>query len=168
VSAWTIEPLASHHVRNGFDCGEPSLSDWFRHQASQFEARDLAKGYVLVRRDAPRVLGYYSISTCHIHFEAIPPKYSKRLPKKMRIPAALIGKLALDQSLHGQGMGSVLLLDALRRIRDLADQIGIQAIVVDAIDECARDFYLHVHFIPFLDEPGRLFIPLSLVRKLPI
>jgi hypothetical protein len=77
VSDWTIEPLASHHVRNGFDCGEPSLSEWFRHQASQFGARDLAKVYVLVRPGDPRVLGYYSISTYHIHFEAIPPKRSR-------------------------------------------------------------------------------------------
>src|SRR5713101_6011549 len=95
---WKVDPLASHHVRTDFDCGELSLSDWIKHQASQFISRDLAKVYVLVRPDDPRVWGYYSISTCQIRFEELPPKYSKGLPKKMGIPAALIGKLAVDKS----------------------------------------------------------------------
>jgi GNAT superfamily N-acetyltransferase len=166
VSEWKVEPLASHHYRDVFDCGEPSLSEWIKHQASQFEARDLAQVYVLTRGGDPRVLGYYSISACHVRFEGLPPEHVKRLPKKIAIPAALIGKLAVDQSLRGQGLGGVLLYDALARIRDLAESIGIRAVVVDAIDEHACEFYRHFKFIDFLDEPGRLFLPLSVVRKL--
>ena len=89
--------LGSHHVRSEFDCGEPSLSDWLKHQASQFVSRDLAKVYVLLHGEDPRVWGYYSISTSQIRFEELPPKYAKGLPKKMGIPAALIGKLAVDR-----------------------------------------------------------------------
>jgi GNAT superfamily N-acetyltransferase len=168
VPDWTIEPLASHHVRTEFDCGEPSLSDWIRQQASQFVARELAKVYVLVRKDDPRVWGYYAISTCQIRFEELPPKHSKGLPRKLGIPAALIGKLAVDQGLQGQKLGGVLLSDALRRVRDLSGTIGIRAVVVDAIDQRAREFYLHHEFIAFADSPDRLFLPLSIVRKLPI
>jgi GNAT superfamily N-acetyltransferase len=168
VPDWKIEPLGSFHVRSEFDCGEPSLSDWLRHQASQFVSRDLAKVYVLRRGDDPRVWGYYSISTSQIRFEELPPKYAKGLPKKMGIPAALIGKLALDKSLQGQGMGGAFLYDALRKIRDLSEIIGIRAVVVDAIDDRARDFYLHHEFIEFADQPERLFIPLSVLRRLPI
>jgi hypothetical protein len=73
VPDWSIEPLASHHVRTEFDCGESSLSNWIRQQASQFVARDLAKVYVLLRKDSPRVWGYYAISTCQIRFEELPP-----------------------------------------------------------------------------------------------
>ncbi len=165
---WKIEPLGSHHVRSEFDCGEPSLSDWLKHQASQFISRDLAKVYVLLRGDDPRVWGYYSISTSQVRPEELPPKYAKGLPKKMGVPAALIGKLALDQGLQGQKMGGALLYDALRKIRDLPDTIGIRAVAVDAIDQRARDFYLHHQFIEFTDQPSRLFIPLSVLRQLPI
>jgi GNAT superfamily N-acetyltransferase len=168
VPDWKIAPLGSHHVRAEFDCGEPSLSDWLKQQASQFVSRDLAKVYVLVRRDEPRVWGYYAISTCQIRFDEIPPKYSKGLPRKLSIPAALIGKLAVDRSLQGQKLGGVLLSDALRKIRDLSEAIGIRAVVVDAIDQRAREFYLHHEFIAFADDPDRLFIPLSIVRKLSI
>lgn len=164
---WKIEPLASHHDRAGFDCGEPSLSDWIRQQASQFVSRDLAKVYVLVAEGDPQVRGYYAISTCQVRFEELPARHSKGLPRKLGIPAALIGKLAVDVGLHGQKLGGVLLLDALRRIRGLSDTIGIRAVVVDAIDERAQAFYLHYEFIPFVDDPDRLFIPLSVVRKLP-
>ena len=86
----------------------------------------------------------------------------------MSIPAALIGKLAVNRSLQGQKIGSVLLFDALRKVRDLSEAIGIRAIVVDAIDQRAREFYLHHDFIAFADDPDRLFIPLSIVRELPI
>jgi hypothetical protein len=73
VLEWKIEPLGSRHVRTEFDCGEPSLSDWIRQQAPQFVSRDLAKVYVLVRRDDPRVWGYYAISTCQVRFEELLP-----------------------------------------------------------------------------------------------
>jgi GNAT superfamily N-acetyltransferase len=129
---------------------------------------ELNQLYVLMRRDDPRVLGYYAISTCEIRFEGLPSTHSKRLPANIGSPAALIGKLAVDKSLHGQKVGSVLLYDALSRIRDPADQIGIRAVVVDAINDRARDFYLRFKFIEFRDEPGRVFLPLSVVRKLPI
>jgi GNAT superfamily N-acetyltransferase len=165
---WKIERLGSHHVRSEFDCGEPSLSAWLEHQASQFISRDLAKVYVLLRGDDPRVWGYYSISTSQVRPEELPPQHAKGLPKKMGVPAALIGKLALDKSLQGQRMGSALLYDALRKIRDLSDVIGIRAAVVDAIDQRARDFYLRHEFIEFPEQPGRLFIPLSALRRLPI
>jgi GNAT superfamily N-acetyltransferase len=168
VPEWKIEPLGSHHVRTGFDCGEPSLSEWLRQQASQFVSRDLAKVYVLVGAGDPLVRGYYAISTCQVRFEQLPSAHSKGLPRKLGIPAALIGKLAVDRSLQGQKLGGVLLLDALSRIRNLSETIGIRAIVVDAIDQRACDFYLHHEFIAFADDPNRLFTPLSIVRKLPI
>jgi hypothetical protein len=76
--------------------------------------------------------------------------------------------LAVDRSLQGQKLGGVLLLDALRGIRDLSETIGIRAVVVDAIDERARAFYLHHEFNGLVDDPGRLFVPLSIVRKLPL
>ena len=140
MSDWKVEPSASHHDRDEFDCGEPSLSEWVRHQIrrSQFEARGHAQFYVLPRGGEPWILGYYSISAGDVRL--VFRQRPRKAAAKTSIPAALIGKLAVDQSMRGQGLGGVLLYDALARIRDLAESIGIRAVVVDAIDEHACEF----------------------------
>jgi GNAT superfamily N-acetyltransferase len=163
---WAIERLAAHHDRDEFDCGVPVLSEWLRQHASQYDRRDLARTYVLVRAGLSRVFGYYAISTCQLCYQDLPSHRSQGLPRRLSIPAVLMGKLAVDQSLHGQGMGDVLLIDALRRIEHLAGEIGIRAVVVNAIDDRARSFYLHKQFEPLLGHPDRLFLPIQIVRRL--
>src|SRR5436305_15165688 len=117
----------------GFDCGKPLLSDWIRHLAGQFEKRDLARVYVAVHPGQPRVFGYYSISNTRLLYEELPAQEAKRLPRNLDIPAALIGRLAVDRVAQGQKLGNFLLIDALRRIQYLASQIGILATVVEGI-----------------------------------
>jgi ribosomal protein S18 acetylase RimI-like enzyme len=166
MSNWAIERLADHHDRTGFDCGQPQLSRWLREDAGQYERRDLARTYVAVRPGNPLVLGYYAISTCHIRYEELPVQKTKRLPRRIVIPAALIGQLAVAQSAQGQGLGDCLLIDALRRILHLADQIGIQTVVVDAINDRARSYYLKNGFEELLDDQRRLFMPVQIIRQL--
>jgi GNAT superfamily N-acetyltransferase len=167
MPGWKIERLAGHHDRNRFDCGNQALSDWFRQQSSQFEKRDLARTYVLVSPSQTAcVAGYYSISTCQIRYEDLPPDQSKGLPRHLIIPAALLGKLAIDKRFQGQGLGGALLGNALRRMLYLADVIGIRVVVVDAIDEAVRAFYLKQGFTALPDKPDRLFIPIHIVRGL--
>lgn len=165
MADWAIEPLADHHDRAAFCCGKPPLDDWLRRFVSQYQRRDLARAYVLVRPGHPRVLGYYAISRRHLDFARLPPARAKKLPRSLPLPAALIGQLAVDRTLQGQGLGDVLLVDALRRILGLAEHIGILAVIVDALDEQARDFYLHRDFEPFVDDPNRLFLTLHDLRK---
>jgi uncharacterized protein (DUF1778 family)/predicted GNAT family N-acyltransferase len=167
VPEWKTERLAEHHDRDGFDCGNPILSDWFKQQSSQFERKDLARTYVLVSASQPSlVAGYYSISTCQIRYEDLPPIHSKGLPRHLIIPAALLGKLAIDQRFQGQGLGSALLGNALRRMLHLASVIGIRVVVVDAIDDAAGSFYLKQGFTPMPDRTGRLFISIRVIRGL--
>jgi GNAT superfamily N-acetyltransferase len=166
VPVWTIQRLAKHHDRAGFDCGKPPLSDWVRRYAGQYEKRDLARTYVAVRPGESRVLGYYALSNCHLHHDLLPPARSKGLPGRLDVPAALLGRLAVDRSVQGQGLGDVLLVDALRRVQHLADQIGILAVVVEAIDDQARGYYLHKGFEELLDDPRHLFLPMGVVRQL--
>jgi GNAT superfamily N-acetyltransferase len=165
MNDWAIDPLAPHHDRSGFDCGKPALSDWLRRQAGQFERRDLARVYVATRSVSPRVAGYYALSNCQVAFDDFPPAEFRKSPR-MPLPAALIGKLATDLSARGQGLGSILLMSALRRIQHLADQAGACAVIVDAIDDDARGFYLHFGFGALVNIPRRLFLPLHQVRKL--
>jgi predicted GNAT family N-acyltransferase len=167
VEQWQIEPLRDQHCLTDFDCGKPPLSVWLRHSARQFQERDLARVYVAVRPDQNLVCGYYSLSVSSVSFAEAPPSGPwKKLPQRMPIPVALIGKLAVDRKAQGNRLGGLMLVDALRRIAAMADRIGIQSIVVDAIDEEAKSFYLKYGFVAAVDQPLRLFYPMQAARKL--
>ena len=85
---------------------------------------------------------------------------------RLDVPVVLLGRLAVDRSVQGQGLGSLLLIDALRRAQHLAEHVGIRAVEVDAIDEAARQFYSRFGFVPLLDDPNHLFLPMPVIRKL--
>src|SRR5687767_14340045 len=131
--AWKIERLAKSHDRSRFDCGEPSLNTWLALRAGQFERKDLARTFVATSDDPARVLGYYALSTHRIMSEFLPESESKGLPR-LDVPVVLLGRLAVDLTVRRQGLGSALLIDALRRILHVSNQIGIRAVEVDAID----------------------------------
>jgi GNAT superfamily N-acetyltransferase len=162
---WIIERLGSDHDRSLFNCGNPVLSDWLKLRASQFEKRDLARTYVATRRGETVVLGYYAISNHRVTHKALPADQAKGLPR-LDVPVVLLGRLAVDGSAQGRGLGSLLLIDALRRAEYLSGQVGIRAVEVDAVDEAARNFYLKFGFAPLLDNPHHLFLPMHVIRKL--
>jgi GNAT superfamily N-acetyltransferase len=162
---WVIERLTSAHDRTAFRCGQPALDDWLQQRASQFDKRDLARAYVAVRPGQPAVLGYYAISNHRVAYGALPADQAKGLPR-IEIPVVLLGRLAVDQSMQRQRLGELLLIDALRRSRHLANQIGVRAVEVDAIDDTAKAFYLKYGFVPLLDNPSHLFLPMQVIRKL--
>lgn len=162
---WTIERLGSSHDRRVFDCGNPILTDWLKQRASQFEKRDLARTYVATRSADQIVVGYYAISNHHVTYKALPADEAKGLPR-LDVPVVLLGRLAVDRSAQGQGLGSLLLIDALRRAQHLAEHVGVRAVEVHAIDDAARQFYLRFGFIPLIDDPNHLFLSISVIRKL--
>ena len=162
---WQIERLSRAHERSRFDCGIVALNDWLKTFASQYEKRDLARAYVAVVPGNPRVLGYYAISNHRVSYEALPFDQAKGLPH-IDVPVVLLGKLAVDQAAKGQGLGAFLLIDALRRSLYLADQIGVRAVEVDAIDDAAQAFYLKFGFVPLLDDQRHLFLSMQTIRKL--
>src|SRR5437660_861968 len=99
-----IERLGGQHDRSGFDCGKPSLNDFLTRFATQYEKRNLARTYVLVRTGEVKVLGYYTLASSAIEFNSLPPEHTKKLPQHP-IPAVLLARLAVDQSGRGQGFG---------------------------------------------------------------
>ena len=111
------------------------------------------------------VRGYYAVSSHAVRYEALPEDQAKGLPH-LDVPVMLVGRLAVDQSEQGKGLGSLLLIDALRRARHLADHVGVRAVEVDAIDDAARRFYVRHGFIALQDDPRHLFLPIAVVRKL--
>jgi hypothetical protein len=151
-----IAPLGKLHDRAAFSCGRPDLDDWFRRQASQDEKRNIARVFVAV--DAIGVVGFYSLSSFTLALDDLPPELSGKLPRHDIIPVALIGRLARDERVRGQRIGELLLADAVRRILGAAKSLAVFAIVVDAKDERAANFYLEFGFRAFPTSPHRLFL----------
>lgn len=152
-----IEALASHHDRSSFSCGERDLDDWFRRRASQDERRDVARVFVAVDRTLG-IVGFYSLSAYTLALNDLPEAVAKKLPRYDAIPAALIGRLARDVRVRDCDLGGLLLADAVRRILQAAHSLAIFAIVVDAKDDRAVDFYTHFGFSSFPARPRRLFM----------
>src|SRR3954447_22205675 len=150
-------------MREGFDCGKPPLNDFLRALVSQYEKRNLGRTYVALEGEDQRVLGYYTLASGAIEVESLPANQAKRLPRHA-VPVILLARLAVDQSVHGRGVGGLLLRDALTRSLDLSGKLGIHAVVVDALDAGAKTFYERFGFMPLTDDEMRLFLPLSTIR----
>ena len=155
---FVIEPLGKHHDRAAFSCGQPDLDDWFRHRAGQDENRNVARVFVAVDRDLG-VIGFYSLNSFTLSINDLPEDISRKLPRYDSIPAAMIGRLARDERVRGRGIGEFLLADAVRRILGAGRSIAVFAIVVEAQNERATDFYTNFGFRPFPLHPKRLFLP---------
>jgi ribosomal protein S18 acetylase RimI-like enzyme len=155
-----IEPLAKHHDRAGFSCGQPDLDDWFRLRAGQDEKRSVARVFVAIEAELG-VVGFYSLSSLSLAPENLPEEIARKLPRYDVIPAALIGRLARDERARGSGLGEILLVDAIRRILEAGRSVAVFAIVVDAKDERASDFYKAFGFREFPLRAKRLFLPTS-------
>jgi GNAT superfamily N-acetyltransferase len=154
-----IEPLGKHD-RATFSCGVTALDDWFRLRAGQDEKRNVARVFVAID-DQLGIVGFYSLSSFTLAVADLPPEQAKRLPRYDVIPAALIGRLARDERVRGEGVGDVLLADAVRRVIGAARSLAVFAIVVEATDEKAATFYRDFGFAPFPSRPLRLFMPAS-------
>ena len=162
---WLIEELRADHDRSAFSCGQESLDDFIRRFAGQNQKSGVSKTYVAVRDGNPKISGYYSISAGAVQFVNLPDELRKGLPR-YPVPVAHLGRLAIDSSAQRQGLGQLLLLDALARIVGIADSIGIHAVEVVAIDEAAKQFYLKYGFTELLDDPHHLYISIKMLKKL--
>jgi predicted GNAT family N-acyltransferase len=124
----------------------------------------ISRVFVATRPDNPKVvIGYYTLSTLSIELNQLPEKLARKLPKHP-VPAALIGRLAVSNAAQGQGVGQMLLADSIKRTLAVSDQIAIYAIVVDAINDNAKRFYVQFGFIPLSDDSPRLFLPLKSIN----
>jgi GNAT superfamily N-acetyltransferase len=163
---WKVEPLARRHDRSHFDCGNDALNGYLKQLASQHAKRNISKTYVAVRESCARVDGFYALSTGSMILENLPEATRARLPR-YPIPTAHLGQLAIDKDVQGQGLGEALLLDALRRVARVSDELGIYAVTVDAIDERAKAFYERYGFVSILGDPLHLYLEIKVIHQLP-
>ena len=116
--------------------------------------------------DGPTVIGYYTLSSYTINPGELPAELIRKLPRYPNLPATLIGRLAVDARYHRQGFGEELLLDALKRCFNNTSEIGSLAVVVEAENAKAIEFYRPYGFIQFPEHEDKLFLPMQTVRAM--
>jgi len=157
------EPLRGDHQTGSFDSGESALlalDDWLRRRAPANQASGASRTYVVCQGKV--VVAYYAIASGAIAQAAVPGRFRRNMPDP--IPAAVLARLAVDRSYQGRGLGRALFRDAARRVAHAADTIGIRGIVVHAISEEARKFYIALGFDPCPAEAMTLVVTLQDVR----
>jgi len=150
------EKLLPEHDVSKFDCAEPVLNDWLRRRALQNQQSGASSTYVVL--DKMRVAGYYSLAAGSLARETAPGRVRRNAPDP--VPVVVLGRLAIDRDYQSQGLGRALLRDAILRILQAADIIGVRAILVHALSEEAKRFYEECGFTASPLNPLTLMITL--------
>jgi len=161
-----ISPLGKSHDRKSFDCGEKPLNQYLQQYASQDIKRRITKVFVASPPKTPQqVIGYYGLSAGSLDANDLPEGLRRR-PPRYPVPVVLLGRLAIAEPHQGQGLGSILLADALQRIIQASQVMAVYAVVVDALNDRAAEFYQQFGFIPLPSQPLKLFLPMDSVAAL--
>lgn len=160
---WREEPVGRHHDRKNFDCGEPVLNQYLARYARQNHKSGGAKTFVAVPpTDPTRVLGFYTISPGTIEFARVPANLTRKLGR-YDVPVFRLGRLAVDRSVQGRGLGGDLLFAAGERALSVAVEVGGVALAIDAKDEKVANWYERFGALPLLDDPLKLILPLIVI-----
>ena len=155
-------PIAANHEFSDFDCGELSLNDWLKRRALKNHASGASRCFVLCA--GLTVVGYYSLSAGAVSHAAAPKALRRNMPDPL--PVLLLGRLAIDRRYHNRGLGQALLRDAMLRAVNVAGDAGIFALLVHALSDAARQFYLSRGFVASPLQPMTLMVTLETVRAI--
>lgn len=166
MATYRIECLEKRHNRKYFQCGVEPLDTYFQKQVSQDMRRHFGKCFVAIDTDTEEVAGFYTMSASHLALPDLnlPDKVIKKLPRYPVAPVALIGRLAVSLDAQGQGLGSSLIINAINRISK--NDIGVYAVMVDAKDDAAINFYNRHGFTAVKGQENRLILPVEVALKI--
>ena len=162
---WREEPIGKKHDRASFECGEPALNDFLQRHARQNHDKGAAKTFVAVANsDGKSILGFYSLCPACLEYSRTPQIIRKGLSRH-DVPVFRLARLAVDRSVQGQGLGGQLILAAGRRCLSAAQEVGGVALLIDAKNERAADWYASYGAIPLADAPLTLVLPLATISR---
>lgn len=162
MSDWNSQQLSEHHELAQLDCGRDELDRWLLDEAPRAQTAGVARTTVWTKPGDLVVVAFYAIAPTQF-MRADLPSRSLSAGYSM-IPGYLLARLALNRTLHGQGLGTQLLLDALERIVAAAATVGGRLIAIDALDDAAHQFYCHHDFQPIQDS-RRLMMKIATARE---
>ena len=160
-----IVRLDTSHKKSEFDCGREELNEFLSRYAGQNARNGISVTYVAIAEGSDDILGFYSISNGEVAHRDLPESEARKLPR-YPVPVVRIGRLATSTSARGQGIGKLLLIDALQRTLNLSEEIGIRAVEVDAKTPEARAFYSQYGFVRLADDELHLYLAIGTIRKL--
>lgn len=160
---YRFERLADHD-RRAFHCGNPFIDNWFQRMAGQQTLRDLTAVHLLLAQKSDRIVGFYSLSNSTVIASELPPISGRKLPPRMAIGAHLIGHLGVDQHYQGQGLGKVLVRDALLRAETLSHEAGSLGVIVHALEPALVPWYQRLGFQQFPAHPLHLLLTMRAIR----
>lgn len=161
---FVIEPLTTQHRRTNFTCGNDRIDSYVRQAVSQDVKRKYATCLVAREITTDRVAGFYTLSSSSVPLHEVPVPFARKLPRYPIVPAVLIGWLGRHRDYAGQGLGEVLLFDAIKTVATAP--IGAHAIFADAIDDTAAAFYTAFGFTPLIQRPRTLYLPVGTALEL--
>lgn len=165
---FVFEPFdKKKHDRAAFSCEHEALTTYIKQQAGQDVKKRVAAAFVLTP-DGKTIAGYYTLSQYAVDAGSAPEETMQklRLPKYQELPATLLGRLARSLDFKGQGIGELLLMHALKQAFDQSKIIASTAVVTDAKDQRAKNFYKKYGFVELPDHPNRLFLPMKTIEQM--
>jgi GNAT superfamily N-acetyltransferase len=163
---YNVELLSREHDREHFDCGSAPLNAYLRQTARQHIDRGISRTFVLVESEArpPKpVVGYFTVNLCQLKAECLPEEFAKRLPRE--VAGIKLGRLAVSQDHHRQGLGRILLAAAMQKVLEVFHSAGGIGLFVDAKDENAKKYYERFGFVALPDSPLLLFLSLQAIHE---
>lgn len=161
-----VSPLKKRHNRDAFVCGKPAMDKYLQTRSSQDVKRDMTVVFVLEGEHDTDIAGFYTLSSLSIDAGDLTEGAAKGLPKERPIGCTLLGQFGVHEKWQGQGVANWLLGYVLKDVLAASKRISSFALVLDAIDDDARSYWLHCGFIPFPETPNRLFLPMKIIRQL--
>lgn len=159
-----FQKLSRQHDRKAFDCGVESVDRYLQQTSRQQGEKDLALTFVLLEReDSTEIIGYYTLLMSTVSCAVVP---AKGLPAHQDAPVVLLAQFGVDRRHQGHGHGKRLLYHALLQAREAARHVGCLAVVLDAVDVPAREFYIARGFRELTDDPMHLWLPMSSIRDM--
>ena len=160
-----IELLDKSHNRTEFDCGNDALNQYLQRTARQHNQKGISRTFVLIDSSQPQaIIGYFTLSICEVRSVKLPSNLAKKSPQT--VPGVKLARLAVDKLHQGQGIGEILMIEAMTKAVNITDNAGVIGLFVDAKDERAKSYYARYGFISLEDNLLQMFLPLSTVRQL--
>lgn len=157
------ESLNEHHDLSKFDCGEQVLNEWLSRRALKNQLTGASRTFVVCPPESKTVVGYYALAAGAVDRLSTPPAIRRNMPEP--IPVTILGRLAVDKSLHGHNIGSSLLLDALAKTLAVAQHVGTAGLLVHSSKDDAKRFFQRFNFISCPVSDMTLMLPIRAIQK---
>lgn len=169
-----IEPFnPDKHDRTAFSCGAGRIDNFLKRSAKKHQKGDFTRVWVATSPGENGILGFYAVNSHALAGDELPARLTKNAPRHGVIPAAYLSMVGVDGALQGHGLGRILLIDAIKRIARVAEEMGVAAIILDVLDDDGpeaaakrKSFYESFGFQAFPSQPRRMFLPTRVARKL--